>query len=187
MTGPSGSGKSLLLRTLAGLDPIESGDVVYRGLRQGDWRMPDYRSELAYLAQRPALFAGTVHDNLLRPFSLGVHRARRFDPARALSLLQALGKNEGFLSLEAASLSGGEAQVLALTRVLLLAPRVLLLDEATASLDFPATRLAENVIARWLGEEASRACVWVSHDRAQLSRVAAREVALHAPPEGDLA
>ncbi len=103
---------------------------------------------------------------------------RRFDPERALALLARLGRDEAFLSQQGANLSGGEGQIVALVRVLLVEPTVLLLDEATASLDPDATRRVEALIVDWRREAPERACLWVSHDSAQLGRVATRSVSL---------
>ncbi|WP_264778810.1 ABC transporter ATP-binding protein [Deinococcus aetherius] len=178
VTGPSGSGKSLLLRALAGLDPLEGGEVMYGGLPQSTWPMPQYRAQVTYLPQRPALDGGTVLDHLRRPFSLAAHRHRTFDVAAAEALLAALGREGAFLRLDTSTLSGGEGQLVALTRALLLDPAVLLLDEATASLDPEATRRAERLLLGWLGSAPRRALVWVSHDPAQRARVAPREVTL---------
>lgn len=178
VTGPSGSGKSLLLRTLAGLDPIDGGEVRFEGRTQHSWPMPEYRARITYLPQRPALFEGTVLDNLRRPFALKVHRERVFDEGRARALLAELGRDQGFLSLNAVTLSGGEGEVLALVRTLLLSPRVLLLDEATASLDPTTAERAESLLSSWLRDDPARACVWVSHDPAQRARVVGREVPL---------
>lgn len=178
VTGPSGSGKTLLLRTLAGLDPIESGQVYFRDRAQDAWSMPLYRAGVVYLSQRPALLPGTVRENLERAFALKVHQTKRFDPARARALLETLDRPASFEKQSAPELSGGEAQVMALVRALLLEPHVLLLDEATASLDPATTLLAEGLVARWLKEEPERGCLWVSHDPAQRERVASREVAL---------
>lgn len=182
VVGPSGSGKSLLLRALAGLDALEGGEITLEGRAQAGWPMPRYRSHVTYLPQRPALDGGTVLDHLRRPFTLAAHRHRTFHPGEAEALLGAFGRDGAFLRLDAATLSGGEGQLVALTRALLLSPTVLLLDEATASLDPDTTRRAEGVLLGWLRGAARRALVWVSHDPAQRARVASREVPLQPQP-----
>ena len=78
VTGPSGSGKSLLLRALAGLDPLEAGEVTLHGRGQSRCSMPEYRSQVMDLPQRPAFGQGTVLDELRRPFSLKIHSGRPF-------------------------------------------------------------------------------------------------------------
>ena len=175
VTGPSGSGKSLLLRALAGLDPLEGGEVTLHGRSQSHWPMPVYRSKVMYLPQRPAFGQGSALEELRRPFGLRVHVNRAFQLNEAERWLAALNRPD-FLSLNVTTLSGGEGQLLALVRALLLDPSVLMLDEATASLDPDATRAAEAALARWCAAEPSRALVWVSHDPAQRARVATREL-----------
>lgn len=183
LVGPSGSGKSLLLRALAGLDPLEAGEVRLEGKAQSAWPMPEYRARVLHLSQRPALGEGRVLAVLRRPFALRVHQHKTFDEARAVALLAALGRGAEMLSLDAARLSGGEAQLVALVRALLPNPSVLLLDEATAALDPDATHLAEELLRAWLGAAEGRALIWVSHDPAQRARVAARQVPLRRAAE----
>lgn len=176
--GPSGSGKTLLLRALAGLDALEHGVVYLDERPQTRWAMPDFRSRVMYLPQRPALaVSGSVLDELRQPFSLKVHAGKVFDKERAAELLVALGRPASFLTLNLATLSGGEGQTVALARALLLDPAVLLLDEATASLDPDAAALAEAELLRW-NESPGRALIWVSHDPAQRTRVSTRSLDL---------
>lgn len=168
--GPSGTGKSLLLRALAGLDALESGTVIFQGKAQSAWAMPAYRARVMYLPQRAALTGPTVEDALRQPFSLKVHQARRYEAATALSLLADLGRAPDFLAKATAHLSGGETQLAALVRALLLGPSVLLLDEATSALDADTTACAEALLLNWLSG-GERALVMVSHDASQRKRL----------------
>ena len=76
LSGPSGAGKSQLLRALALLDPLESGEVLWEGSPVADEDVPKFRSRVIYQQQAPALFEGTVEENLRRPFALGTNRCR---------------------------------------------------------------------------------------------------------------
>jgi putative ABC transport system ATP-binding protein len=181
LTGPSGSGKSVFLRALALLDPLDGGTVLWRGEPVARASIPRFRRHIAYLRQRPALLDGTVEDNLRYPCTLSVYRDVAFDAARAQSLLDAAGRPADFLTRHASELSGGEAQIVALVRVLQLDPDALLLDEPTASLDPDSARAVEALVSGWFeSQRAARATVWVSHDPAQAARVGSRHLTMNA-------
>jgi putative ABC transport system ATP-binding protein len=175
IVGPTGSGKTLLLRSLALLDPIDHGEILWRSQPIRARAVPDFRRQVTYIHQRPALVEGTVEDNLRVPFALGVHARESFDRGRVLLMLDTVGRGVDFLSRNWRDLSGGEAQIVALVRVLQLDPSVLLLDEPTASLDAATADNIEQLIAGWHDPiDGQRATVWVTHDREQSLRVATR-------------
>jgi putative ABC transport system ATP-binding protein len=177
--GPSGAGKTVLLRAIAMLNPIEEGTIRLRGRAILPDAIPQYRSEVVYLHQRPALLDGSVATNLEHLYSLKVHRTKRFDRARIVGLLGGLARDEGFLDKSGRDLSGGEAQIVAILRAIQLDPAVLLLDEPTASLDIGAARAIEGLIGRWFEEDSGgRAVVWISHDPEQARRVGTRRLAM---------
>jgi putative ABC transport system ATP-binding protein len=181
LTGPSGSGKSVFLRALALLDPLDGGNVLWRGEPVPRVSIPRFRRHIAYLRQRPALFDGTVEDNLRYPYTLAALRDTTFDIARSRSLLDAARRPADFLARHTSELSGGEAQIVALVRVLQLDPDALLLDEPTASLDPDSARAVEDLIASWFeSARAARATVWVSHDPAQAARVGSWHLTMNA-------
>jgi putative ABC transport system ATP-binding protein len=182
ITGPSGSGKTVLLRALAGLDAVDEGEIAVEGRPQRSWRMPSYRAQVVYLAQRPATLAATVEADLRRPFALRLHRGSAYPRERALDLLAAVGRDEGFLTQPSDTLSGGESQIVALLRALLLDPRVLLLDEPTASLDDATARSVEGLVGDWLAAADGRGVVWTSHHDAQLDRIGGCRLRLGGAP-----
>ena len=179
--GPSGAGKTVLLRAIARLDPLDEGSIRLQGrVVQGE-AVPDYRKRVVYLHQRPALLEGTVEDNLRYPFTLRAHRDRSFDRRAAEDLLARLGRDPGFLAKSSRDLSGGESQLVGLIRAMQLDPAVLLLDEPTASLDPATTRAVEGLLYDWLAADPDgRALVWVSHDADQARRMTRRRVYLRA-------
>ena len=174
LVGPSGSGKTLLLRSLVQLDGVSEGQVSFDGKPLMAWSLPLYRTRVIYLPQRPVLFAGTVAENLQMLFQLAVHRERRYERQRILDYLEWLNRGAGFLDQAAPRLSGGEAQILGLLRAMQLDPQVLLLDEPTASLDPETTERVEALLEDWLRADEVRACIWTSHDAAQIERVTNR-------------
>ncbi|MGD1908226.1 MAG: ATP-binding cassette domain-containing protein [Leptolyngbyaceae cyanobacterium] len=178
IVGPSGTGKSLLLRALAGLDPIQSGQICFRGQPLADWAMPQLRSQVVYLHQQPALLEGTVESSLQQVYALTIHRQKSYDRDLILSYLALLGRDADFLNRTTEQLSGGERQIVACLRALQLAPQILLLDEPTASLDRIATQQLETLIDQWQQQTPARACLWTSHDDSQLERVANRQLTL---------
>ncbi|RQR55656.1 ATP-binding cassette domain-containing protein [Burkholderia sp. Bp9125] len=181
VTGPSGSGKSVLLRALALLDPLDGGRVLWRGKPIRRSAIPRYRRSVAYLRQRPAQTDGTVESQLRYPYSLVVYRDLRFDRARAEQLAARAGRGAGFLDKRASELSGGEAQIAALLRVLQLDPDVLLLDEPTSALDPDSTRAIEALVGAWFDAAPdARASMWISHDPAQAARIGTSRMTMQA-------
>ena len=141
IAGPSGSGKSSLLRLLNRLDEPTSGTVFVEGKDYRSLEPRELRRKLGLVTQRPFLFPGTVAENL------------RFGPAQrgeTLSkeavedLLSKVGL-KGYAQRDVANLSGGEAQRVSVARTLANTPLVLLLDEPTSALDEVAKLEVESV------------------------------------------
>jgi putative ABC transport system ATP-binding protein len=130
--GPSGSGKSTLARTLASLIDPDAGKVFLGGRDAREIAPVEFRTRVAFLAQQPAMFEGSVLDNLRTGPRL---HGKSLDDAQARELVGAVGLGEEILAREARTLSGGEKQRVALARALANGPEVLLLDEPTAALD----------------------------------------------------
>ena len=178
--GPSGAGKTVLLRALAMLDPLDAGAIHYRGRNVRGDAVPTYRKQVIYLHQRPALIDGSVEHNLRYPFTLKSHQRHTFDRGRATDHLVSLGRSAGFLDKSSRDLSGGEAQIVAFVRAVQLEPDVLLLDEPTASLDPATAQALDTALNRWwMAGAGERALVWVSHDREQSLRMTGRTISIH--------
>ena len=172
LVAPSGAGKTLLLRTLALLDPPQAGAFHLLGRPPAAWGVPRWRAMVLYLAQRPVAGGGSVAANLRAPWRFRERRGLgRWSHERITGWLAALGRDASFLDYDAERLSGGELQLLALLRGLQFYPTVLLLDEPTASLDGATTAAVEALLTDWLAA-GPRACVVISHDGEQIERFA---------------
>ena len=127
-----------------------------------------------YLHQRPALFDGSVEDNLRLPLALGAIAIEDSTGRTALDLLAAWGATRPFsISPNRSTFRRRGTDRGAWSAALQLEPAVLLLDEPTAALDADTTAAFEQVVENWLSAGPdSRAYVWVSHNREQTRRVA---------------
>jgi tungstate transport system ATP-binding protein len=177
LSGPNGVGKTTLLKILSGLEPPDHALVDYRGTRLS-WPAARrrYRRDVIYLHQQAYLFDRSVTDNVsygLR--GLGLARARiaqRVEQALEWGGLAHLAERN------ARELSGGEKQRVALTRALVLAPRVLLLDEPFAGLDEESRNRTGFLIQRLKSEQVGVAVT--SHDLPPLSGIADEHLELRA-------
>lgn len=168
--GPSGQGKSTLLRILGLLDEADSGEMVLLGKPLHEWNPQAWRMNVCYVSQTPVMLEGSIEDNL-RTVSRLHHT--EYDPAYAAHLMSSVGLGDMGLSKEASTLSGGEKQRVALVRSLLLRPKLLLLDEITSSLDDVSKYAVERLITD-INQQEGTGYVWISHDRDQAARIGER-------------
>lgn len=173
VVGPSGSGKSSLLRLLNRLDEPTSGTVYLDGTDYRQVAPRDLRRRVGMVTQRPYLFPGTVAHNL----QFGPRqRGETLSEAAIEQLLAGVGL-AGFGMRVVANLSGGEAQRVSFARALANSPEVLLLDEPTSALDEEAKHDVEILIQR-IGREQGIPCVLVTHEVAQARRLSERALVL---------
>ncbi|WP_407114946.1 ATP-binding cassette domain-containing protein [Bradyrhizobium sp. LMG 9283] len=164
LQGPSGAGKTLLLRAIADLDPNE-GRVKLDGTLREAMPAPVWRKRVTYLAAEPGWWSDTVQEH----FS---------DWNDALPLVERLGLPPGCGPWSIQRLSTGEKQRLSLARALMLRSRVLLLDEPTSALDAASAAVVESLIAERISNGTS--VMWSTHDNAQARRVGSRVLVMSA-------
>jgi putative ABC transport system ATP-binding protein len=161
ISGPSGTGKSLLLRAIADLDPHD-GQVWLGNRSCAATPADEWRTAVGLMPPESSWWLPDV----LEHFHNGV-------PVP----LDNVGLTTAILDQPVTQLSSGERQRLALLRLLSNRPRVLLLDEPTANLDPENTRRIEAVVTQYRREHDA-AVIWVSHDTEQIKRIANRHLEL---------
>lgn len=158
--GPSGSGKSRILRAIADLDPVD-GQIFLDGHEQREMAPAAWRRAVRYAAAEPGWWTDTPRGTLNTAAAAQDRIAR---------LLPAVGLDEAMLDRPVSQLSTGERQRIALVRALADEPKVLLLDEPTAALDKASTALVEELIRfQFL---AGRSVLIASHDTGLIGRLA---------------
>lgn len=157
LSGPSGSGKSRLLRAVADLEP-HGGRVLLGDVEQSSVTGHCWRGWVMLVPAETQWWADTVAEHFLEPPSDG---------------LDALGFDRSVLDWQTSRLSSGEKQRLALLRAVSHQPLALLLDEPTANLDDETTRRLEEWVLR-LARTGHMPVLWVAHDQAQIARVGHR-------------
>lgn len=161
--GPSGSGKSTLLRLCNRLEVPSSGRVLFAAEDVAGLDPLALRRRVGMVFQRPTPFPGTVRDNLLTASPAA-------DDDQLGRALNRAALDGDWLDRDAKALSGGEAQRVCVARTLVTDPDVLLLDEPTSALDEQATLVLERAVCELTQHGIT--VIWVTHDAAQLKRVA---------------
>jgi len=175
IVGPSGAGKSSLLRLLNRLDEPTHGSIYIHGRDCLQIPILRLRRMVGMVMQRAYLFPGTVAENI----AFGPAQQGRAMTQEEIAALLAHVGLEGYGSRDALTLSGGEAQRVAITRALANEPEILLLDEPTSALDELSRDGVQNLLAALI-RERQLTCVWVTHSTEQARTMADRVLVLRA-------
>ena len=158
--GTTGSGKTVLMESIAGAYPIEHGSILLDGKDVDD--LPIQQRHLGILYQDCALFPHmTVRDNIA--YGLKRHKVPREEIAKRVSQMLELFEIEHIAERLPGIISGGEAQRCALARALVLEPDILILDEPFSALD-PTTKQAMYRMLRCIHNQFGCTIVFVTHD-----------------------
>ena len=163
LIGPSGSGKSPILKICARMLTQSTGELIFEGEDAAKIPVDKYRMQVSYCFQQPVLFGDTVADNLDFPFEIRKEPVKR---QHEIELLERVNLSSSYLEKPIADLSGGEKQRVALIRNLMFKPKVLLLDEVTAGLDADNKKIVHMLISSY--RKSGGTVIAVTHDTDEL-------------------
>ncbi len=176
LLGPSGGGKSTLLRVIAGLEAPDGGDVLFSG--ESVTTLPAQERGVGFVFQHYAAFKHmTVRDNIA--FGLKIRKRPKAEVRERVDELLALVHLGGWADRYPAQLSGGQRQRMALARALAVQPRVLLLDEPFGALDATVRKELRDWL-RKLHDEVHVTTIFVTHDQEEALEVAQQVAVINA-------
>ncbi|MBC7113024.1 MAG: phosphate ABC transporter ATP-binding protein [Candidatus Methanomethyliales bacterium] len=182
LLGPNGSGKTTLLRILDLLEEPTAGKVFFEG-EEVDYskERATLRRKIGMVFQQTVLFDMSVFDNVAYPLKIRGDLAKAEIERKVARVLEDV-ELRGFERKNALSLSGGEAQRVALAQALVAEPKLLLLDEPTANLDPKNVSIVEGILSR-LNREKKTTVIMTTHNMFQAERLAHRVALLN---EGEI-
>lgn len=163
LVGPSGAGKSTLADLIPRFHDVTAGEILIDGINVKDYKLFDLRKQMGVVSQEPILFNDTIYNNI----TLGTGGASAEQVQEAARIANAHNfisqKPNGYETIvgdRGAKLSGGERQRVTIARAVLKNPPILILDEATSSLDTESERIVQDAINTLM---KNRTCVVIAH------------------------
>jgi len=177
LVGPTGSGKTVLLRLIDLLEKPSSGTIYFEDTdaNESDNTRLEIRRQIGMVFQKPLAFKASVYDNIA--YGLKIRRKKENMNKRIKDLLELIGLS-GYENRNALKLSGGETQRLALARAMITEPKLLLLDEPTANLDPLSKKKLEELILK-INRESETTILLTTHDLLQGQRLANQMIILN--------
>jgi ATP-binding cassette, subfamily B, bacterial len=171
LVGPSGSGKSTIINLLMRFYPLSKGSVLVDGKPVEDYNLSGYRSNLGIVPQEVILFGGTIEENIAygKPGATTAEIREAARKANALEFIESF--PEKFSTLvgdRGVKLSGGQRQRIAIARAILKDPAILILDEATSSLDAQSEVLVQEALEKLM---AGRTAIIIAHRLSTIKKV----------------
>lgn len=163
LVGPSGAGKSTVAHLIARFYDPQQGTITIDGLPLKDIALKSLREQMGVVSQEIVLFNGTVRDNIMygKPGATDAEIIAAAKAANAHDFISSFPKGyDSEIGERGVKLSGGQKQRLSIARAILKNPRLIVLDEATASLDTESEHLIQEALARLL---AGRTCLVIAH------------------------
>jgi ATP-binding cassette subfamily B protein len=171
LVGPSGAGKSTVFQLLLRFFDPQEGRILFDGVTMADADPRDLRANISLVAQDPAIFSGTIVDNIRygRPEASPEEVQKAAEAAAADEFIRRLpGGYEAKLGERGVTLSGGQRQRIAIARAILRNAPLLLLDEATSALDAENERLVQQGLANLM---SGRTTIVIAHRLATIQRL----------------
>jgi ATP-binding cassette subfamily B protein len=171
LVGPSGAGKSTVFQLLLRFFDPQEGRILFDGVTMADADPRDLRANIALVAQDPAIFSGTIFDNIRygRPDAPAEEVRRAAEAAAADEFIRRLPDGyDAKLGERGVTLSGGQRQRIAIARAILRNAPLLLLDEATSALDAENERLVQQGLANLM---SGRTTIVIAHRLATIQRL----------------
>jgi len=163
LAGPSGAGKSTLLKLCNGLISPTAGNIYIHSKHISEYEPVELRRTVGIALQNAPMVKGSVYRNLALPLELA---GKKLAKEEAASILKDVGLEDSLLDRDSKDLSGGQKQKVSIARTLLNRPRILLLDEITASLDQTSSREIEQLIVK-INQRYNVTMVWITHNLEQ--------------------
>jgi len=171
LVGPSGSGKSTIINLLMRFYPVEFGDVKVDGTSVKEFNLTSYRSNIGIVPQEIILFGGTIMENITygRPGATIGEIKEAARKANALEFIESFpDKFDTVVGERGVKLSGGQRQRIAIARAILKDPAILVLDEATSSLDAQSEKLVQDALERLM---EGRTSIIIAHRLSTIKKV----------------
>ena len=163
LVGPSGDGKSTLLKLCNGLISPANGEIFIKDKAIGEYDPVELRRMVGMALQSAPMISGTVYENLNLPLEL---QGQQLSKEEALELLEDVGLKSDLLERKVKELSGGQRQKVSIARTLVNKPEILLMDEITSSLDRASKLEVEELISK-INRKYNTTIIWITHNLQQ--------------------